>query len=582
MAANKRYGSDLIVDLFKMYDFEYASLNPGSSFRGLHDSMVNYGKDVKPKMIECCHEEIAVGIAHGYAKATGKPMLAILHNVVGLLHRAMAIYYAYLDRVPMIIIGATGPMDISRRRPFIDWIHTAMIQGNAIREFVKWDDQPFTIDSVPDSFARACRVAETEPKGPVYVCYDVTLQEDPLEKDVPLPRREKVATPSSIQADGNTLDKAADLLIAAQNPVVLCDYMGRNPQSVDKLIALAEFLALPVMDLGKRFNFPNTHPLDLTGSKDLIKSADLILSLDVRDLHTPLTKLDEISRRSQFVTPSDCKIVDIGLGDLEISKWSQDFQKLSEVDLSILADTSLALPELLKHCQKKLKGDSAKQGEIKQRLDRLSRQHLQVRAKWKEDARKDWDLQPMTTARLASEIWEVIKEEDWVLTANTLRDWTRKLWDWDKPYRHPGHSLGTATQIGISLGVALAHKGSGKLIVDIQPDGDLLFDASALWVASYYKIPMLVVMYNNRAYYNDWDHQIQIAKQRNTPVENAYIGMEINNPAPDFAKLAQSFDWYAEGPFEDGSQVQAALKRAIQYIKKEGKPALVDMITQPV
>lgn len=200
MPANKRYGSDLIVDLFKMYNFEYASLNPGSSFRGLHDSMVNYGKNVKPEMIECCHEEIAVGIAHGYAKACGKPMLTILHNVVGLLHGAMAIYYAYLDRVPMIIIGATGPMDLSRRRPFIDWIHTAMIQGNAIREFVKWDDQPYTIESVPDSFARACRVAETEPKGPVYICYDVTLQEDPLEKEIPLSRLEKVAPPSSIQA----------------------------------------------------------------------------------------------------------------------------------------------------------------------------------------------------------------------------------------------------------------------------------------------------------------------------------------------------------------------------------------------
>ncbi len=580
--ANKRYGSDLIVDLFKMYDFEYASLNPGSSFRGLHDSMVNYGKNVKPMMIECCHEEIAVGIAHGYAKASGKPMLAILHNVVGLLHGAMAIYYAYLDRIPMVIVGATGPMDIPRRRPFIDWIHTAMIQGNAIRDYVKWDDQPFTIESVPDSFARAYRVAVTEPKGPVYVCYDVSMQEDPLEKDISLPKREKVAAPSSIQADGAALEKAADLLFKSKNPVVLADYMGRNSQAVDHLVELSELLALPVIDLGKRFNFPNTHPLDLTGSQKIINSADLILALDVRDLHRPLTKLDEISRRSKYIVPDDCKIVNIGLDDLGLSKWSQDFQKLAEVDVSILADTSLALPELNRLCQKKVSLKAAGSKKIKQRFDRLSRSHRALREEWRIKARKDWNKKPMTTARLAWEIWEVIKNEDWVLTANTLRDWTRKLWDWDKPYRHPGHSLGTATQIGISLGVALAHKGSGRLIVDIQPDGDLLFDASALWVASYYKVPMLIVMYNNRAYYNDWNHQIQIAKQRNTPIENAYIGMEINNPAPNFAKLAQSFDWYAEGPFEDGNQVQAALIRAIQYIKKEGKPALIDTVTQPV
>jgi thiamine pyrophosphate-dependent acetolactate synthase large subunit-like protein len=404
---------------------------------------------------------------------------------------------------------------------------------------------------------------------------------DPLEIDVPLPNREKVAPPSAIQADGAVLVKAADLLATAQNPIVLCDYMGRNPQSVDQLVELADLLALPVLDLGKRFNFPNTHPLDLTGSTGLIESADVVLALDVRDLQRPLTKLDDISRRSKLAVSPECKIVNIGLDDLSLSKWAQDFQKLSEVDISILADTSLALPELLKHCQKKVGDGSADQSTIKQRFERLSRQHQKIRSQWKEDAQKDWDIQPMTIARLAWEIWEVIKEEDWVLTANNLREWTRRLWDWDKPYRHPGHRLGTGTQIGISLGVALAYKGSGKLVVDIQPDGDLLFDASALWVASYYKIPMLIVMYNNRAYYNDWNHQILIARQRGTPEENAYIGMELNNPAPDFAKLAQSFDWYAEGPYEHGNQVQDALKRAIQYIKKEGKPALIDTVTQP-
>ena len=186
---------------------------------------------------------------------------------------------------------------------------------------------------------------------------------------------------------------------------------------------------------------------------------------------------------------------------------------------------------------------------------------------------------PIPLASLADEVWKVIQNEDWVLTAGSLRHWAHKLWDFDKPYRHPGESLGTATQIGISLGVALAHKGTGRLVVDLQPDGDLMFDLGALWVAAKHKIPLLVVMFNNRAYYNDWEHQIRMARQRGTPVERAHIGMDIFDPEPDFAGVARSLGWYAEGPIDKSKDVGPALKRAIERVKA-GQPALVDTITQ--
>jgi len=166
-----------------------------------------------------------------------------------------------------------------------------------------------------------------------------------------------------------------------------------------------------------------------------------------------------------------------------------------------------------------------------------------------------------------------------VLSAGTLEEWTRKLWDVDRPYRHPGRSLGTATQFGISLGVALAHREEKRLVVDLQPDGDLMFDAGAMWVAAKHRIPMLVVMYNNRAYYNDWEHQIRMARKRGTPIERAHIGMDLDTPNVDFAGLAKSMGWYAEGPIEHGKDIGAALKRAIARVKK-GQPALVDTITQ--
>ena len=186
----------------------------------------------------------------------------------------------------------------------------------------------------------------------------------------------------------------------------------------------------------------------------------------------------------------------------------------------------------------------------------------------------------MTAARLASEIWSVIKDEDWVLTANTLEDWALRLWDVDGPQRHPGRSFGTATQIGTSLGIALAHRGTDKLVVDIQPDGDLLYDPGALWTAAHHRIPMLVVMYNNRAYYNDWEHQLRVAQHRGTPKENARVGQEIDDPAPDFAMLARSFGWHAEGPIVDPAKVRPALERALEVVRKQKRPALVDTIVR--
>jgi acetolactate synthase I/II/III large subunit len=244
-----------------------------------------------------------------------------------------------------------------------------------------------------------------------------------------------------------------------------------------------------------------------------------------------------------------------------------DYQRMAHADLRILADTTIAIPALTE-----LVKDKARE-------PWFAGLRKSAHAKWEAKAKEDWDASPITLPRLATEVWNVIQDHDWVLTANTLEEWTRKIWDFDRPYRHPGKSLGTATQIGISLGVALAHRAAGRLVVDIQPDGDLMFDAGALWVAAKHKIPMLVVMYNNRAYYNDWEHQIRMAKVRGTPVERAYIGMDMDNPAPDFAGLAKSMGWYAEGPIDKPADVAPALKRAIQKVKA-GQPALIDTITQ--
>jgi acetolactate synthase I/II/III large subunit len=573
-----RWGGDVIVDLLHRYQLPYAALNPGASYRGLHDSIVNYGGN-SPEMLLCQHEETAVQIAHGYGKASGTPMVAILHNLVGLLHANMAVYYAYIDRAPIFIIGATGPMDETKRRPRIDWIHTAQNQGEAVRNYTKWDYQPTTVDGVPEAFARAYSVMMSEPQGPVYMCYDAWLQEKQLEHAVLLPPKGFQTVPSRLAPDPAALQKAAQTLALAKRPVILTEYAGRDPQGFHDLVALAEALGAPVYDLNMRLNFPSQHPLNLSMDKTMFKDADVVLLVDVRDWEKPTTTLASTTRELVSLTPKGCEWIDIGFGDLNISAWAMDYQRLLYANQRIVADTLLAVPALTALLKKQAKKDEAFAARVPKRAAAVAKKHKALRDGWAKEALIDREESPITLPRLAAEVWDQIQDEDWVLTAGTLQDWTRKLWNFDKPYRHAGKSLGTATQFGISLGVALAHRAQGRLVVNMQPDGDLMFDAGALWVAAKHKIPMLVVMFNNRAYFNDWEHQIRMAQQRGTPVERAYIGMDLDDPAPDFATLARSMGWYAEGPIDQPGEVAGALRRAIAKVKA-GQPALLDTITQ--
>ncbi len=575
-----RYGSDLIVDLMQRYDIPYVALNPGSTFRGLHDSLVNYGGN-RPEIILCQHEKIAVQIAHGYAKATGRPMAAIAHDTVGLLHATNGIYYAYLDRAPIMLMGATGPMDTSRRRPNIDWIHTSILQSMPIRDYVKWDNQPFGSRDVVDSFARAYRVATQQPQGPVYLCYDVSFQEDELEEEFVLPDPNKTGAGTMFHADPAALDQLADWLVGARQPVLIAGYMGRHKPSFYTLVELAEATGAAVIDQRNRFNFPTDHPLNISGAQGpILREADVVIGLDVKDIFGSLNRVDMSNRTSSSILSSNAKVAEIGLRDVAISKWSEEFQQLMPVDLQVIADTASALPELLTRVRSRMANDPEAQARVRERTATIGRAHDEARKRWAEDAKKDWDASPMPTARLASEVSEAIKGQDYVLAgANAVVNWLLRLNSVDKPERFIGSALGTATQIGIGLGVALAYKGTGKLVVNIQPDGDLMFDAGALWTAAQSKIPMLVVMHNNHAYYNDWAHQIHIAEDRERPPENAWIGQAINDPAPDFAGLARSMGWYAEGPFESGEGVQEALQRAIKEVQA-GRPALVDTVTQ--
>jgi acetolactate synthase-1/2/3 large subunit len=576
--AEARYQSDVIVDLLQHYELPYVAMNPGASFRGLHDSLINYGGN-RPEMLLCQHEETALQIAHGYARATGRPMAVILHDLVGLLHAQMAIYYAYIDRAPIFIMGATGPMHEGKRRPYIDWSHTALVQGEAVRHYTKWDYQPTAIEGVPESFMRAYATMMTEPKGPIYLCYDAWLQEAPLTTEVAMPPAGMAAAPAPMAADPAALERIVEKLLAAKHPLILTEYVGRHLEGFAKLILLAETVGAPVWDINKSLCFPNRHPLCLSMDKEALRQADVILGIDVRDWERPTASLDSMSRVTTSLVPENCAWLEIGFAEIGMSSWSFDYGRYQPKSLSALGHPCLAIPEMTRIARQKLDTDAALAGRIEQRKRSVAARHDELFARWAKDAKQERDASPVTTARLASEVWAAIKDEDWVLATGTLRDWSRKLWDFDRPYRHPGKSLGTATQIGMSLGVALAHKGSGKLVVALQPDGDLMYDAGALWVAAKHRLPILIVMFNNRAYYNDWEHQIRMARLRDTDVAKAHIGMDLSGPEPDFAAIARGMGCFGVGPISEPGAIRPALEAAIREVKA-GKPALVDVVTQ--
>ncbi|OAN35128.1 thiamine pyrophosphate-binding protein [Mycolicibacterium iranicum] len=564
----------MVVEALRSFGIEHVAFNPGASFRGLHESLVVAGAE-GPQIVEVPHEKIAVGIAHGYAKATGRPMAVVIHDLVGLLHATLGVYYAYADRVPMLLLGGAGPMDAAVRRPWIDWVHSANIQNTAVRDYTKWDDYPASNAALNDSLARAQTISVTEPKGPVYVAVDSELQEEELQAQ-DWPATASPRPPSRLAPDPVALRRAAESLVSAHRPMFVTGAVGRDPAMWPILVELTELLGAGVVDTGMRPNYPTAHPLNQTGTPSL-SEADTVVLLDVKDIGQHTAVLTKRDRGGRPKLAPGATLVDIGFADIGISSWSADYGSWYEPDQRILADTSVALPQLLSMCRELLRDDD---GCREKWRAILAERHAVCRATWYQKSQNPDPRGGITSAQLVAAVGEAIEGSDWVLTAGTGDGWAPRLWKFDRPDRHPGRSLGTATQIGISLGVALAHKGSGKLVVDLQPDGDLLFDAGALWVASKYQLPLLMVMVNNRAYNNDWNHQLEMADVRNTPREDAAIGITIDQPAVDFASMAKSFGWQAEGPVVDPTDLTAALNRAVKTVQA-GRPALVDVVCWP-
>jgi benzoylformate decarboxylase/acetolactate synthase-1/2/3 large subunit len=435
-----------------------------------------------------------------------------------------------------------------------------------------------SVEAMPQAFVRARQMALAEPAGPVYVALDADLQEGPAPAAVPQVDWDRVGPARPPAPDPAALDELVSLLLDARRPVLVAAYAGRDRRAFDWIPELAELAGAGIVDLAWRLNAPTTHRLNVTGS-DAVGEADLVVLLDHKDVSRVLLTADPPNREPRSRLAAGCRVVDVGFNEQQVSSWVADAGPALPMDLRITADTSVALPLLIERVRERLTDEPApRAAEREARRGELVRQHVAQRRSWADEAERRAAERPVSPPRLAAEVGAAIRDHDWVLTAGSGDEWAYRLWDFDRADRHPGRTLGTATQIGISLGVALAHRGSGRLVVDIQPDGDLMFDGAALWIASAHRIPLLVVMDNNRAYYNDYEHQIRIGRVRGSDMDRVHVGVAIDEPPPDFATLARAFNWYAEGPIEDPDAIGDAVRRAAGVVLDEGRPALVDVV----
>jgi len=573
-------GGDFMVDVLKTLEIDYLAMNCASSFRGLHEAIIN-GENNKLEILTCPHEEIAVAMAHGYAKVAGKPMAMICHGTVGLQHATMAIYNAWCDRVPVYaMIG--NIVEADKRMPGAEWVHSAIDPAALVRDFIKWDDQPASLQHFAESAARAYRVATTPPMGPVLLSLDQELQENPI-KDRDALRVPRITAVTPPVADPRALDEAAKLLVAAENPVIVADRMARSAAGMKSLVELAEALQCAVVDQTGRLNFPSRHPLNQSWRRGaVIGAADVVLAIEMNDLWGSLNAYsDRIVRTSRPMTKSGAKVVTLGTRDLYLKSNYQDFGRFADVDLAIAGDGEASLPLLVERVKTRLR--SAKRTTLEARGKSLAQAQAATLEQLKTQATIGWDASPITTARLAAELHAQIKNDDWSLVGNAIRmNWPLQLWNFDKPYQWNGSSggAGVGYNAPASAGGALANKGTGRLSIAFQGDGDLMFVPGTLWTVAHHRIPLLYVVHNNRAYHQEYMYLQAMAARHMRGIDRAHIGTTITDPNVDYATVARGFGVHGEGPVTDPRELAGALSRALAVVRR-GEPALVDVVTDP-
>jgi thiamine pyrophosphate-dependent acetolactate synthase large subunit-like protein len=559
------WGSDVAAQMLRQFKIPFISLNPGASYRGFHDSIVNHLGNETPGMILCLHEDHSVAIAHGYAKATGEPMACVLHSNVGLLHGSMSLFNAWLDRAPMLVLGATGPLDATKRRPWIDWIHTSRDQAGLVRSFIKWDDQPSSPQALVESLCRANIMTRSAPTAPVYVVLDAGLQEMKLDNTnkPEMPDLSRFTPPPAPAPGMETVDAVVALLKSAKKPLILIGRNGRRQEQWDARVKLAESLGAVVMtDLKNGAAFPTDHPAQVVppynqlnkSARQVVGEADLVLSLDWIDLGGAI-------RQGKASGAFNAKVVHCSLDSMLHSGAHMDYQELPAVDIRINA-----CPDQMVAALNRALGAGAKKSPWRKAFETSHKPREQLH---------------LTHVALA------LKEELGADAAKAsftglARGWPIELFPFKDPQGYMGKDGGggIGSGPGISVGAALGLSRMGRLPIGILGDGDFAMGSTALWSATHHKIPLLLILNNNRSYFNDELHQETVAVRRGREPANRWIGQRLSEPDVDFATLAQSYGCIGIGPVKTVAELKVAVGEGVAALKA-GKVCLIDCWIEP-
>ena len=565
--SGRQPASDFMVDVLKKLDFDYVAINPGSAFAGLHESLINYSGNRAPEILTALHEEAAIAMAHGYAKAAGKPMLVCVHGTVGMLHGSMALFQAWADRVPVFLIVG------QHRNPtgIVNLPHSAQDMGSIVRDFVKFDDETTNLERFAESTLRAYQIATTPPMGPVLLSVDAELQEEIIEAKE-RPRIPELVRTSPPQGDSNAVREAARLLVAAESPLLLPRKLARTPRGWDLMIELAEALQAPVDvgTYGSWQDFPSWHPLWGNGGAGY--RADVTLGLEMSDM----------SALARTARAPGRKTISISAEHLFQHSNIHDYGRYADLDLAIAGDAEATLPSLIEEVKKLLTDDRKRA--LADRGAKLATAHKEAHKRYVENASFGWGNAPISVPRMIAELGEQVKNDDWAIVSGHqfTGDWQRRLMNFDKHYRYNGDNggFGIGYDTPGSVGAALAHKRQGRLSIGIVGDGDLNFQPGVLWTAVHHKIPLLLVVHNNRAYHAEVMIVQRMCGSRGRGMANAHIGSMLNEPAISYSQMAKAYGMYSEGPIDNPRDLAPAYQRALAKVRA-GEPALIDVVAQP-
>ena len=560
-------GSDLMVQILKDLNIEFIAANPASSFEALQESIVNYGSppNTMPELITALHEESAVDMAHGYAKAQGHPMAVMLHGTVGLQHASMAIYQCYHDKTPVVII-------VGRDDKFFRQEQTANDIAGITRAFTKWDSQPTSLQEALKDIQTAFNEAITPPMGPTIIVLDTDIQkEEAGQLKIP-----KYNRPEILAISKRNASKIAKNLMEAKNPRI---HVGRlrTHEGINKAIELVEITGSSVRTSATSgpLSFPERHPLCGEGYN---QDYDYVLGLESDGKNTSIQGPTLLSRADKR------DLSNIGFGFIRKPVIPPRRDLSGENDLT--ADAEASIPIIIEEYKRILKAGNISDTAEKIRLDTSAniKKHEKDLKQTLNKKRKGWDSSPVSLGRLYAELWPLIKDLDWCLSSPTVFSSRHHvgMWEHNKPYSYLGmHGAGGIGYcIGASAGAGLAAKTRNRIVINIQCDGDLNYTPGSLWTAAHHNLPLLTIMHNNRGYHQEVMYLQYMAGVRGRGTDRMHIGTTLREPFIDYAKLAEAYGMNNEGPIDNPNELSAAYKRGINSVLS-GEPYLIDVITEP-